>query len=270
MTINLSELWDFGKPELSEQRFRAVLAVASGDEALILQTQIARTYGLRGDFAQAQQILAGLTPQIMAAGLEAQVHYYLESGRTLASAAHLPESQTSENKELASAAYLYAFDLASNGKFDTLAIDALHMMSMVDTAPEQQVEWNRRAIACMKASTQTDAKNWEGSLRNNLGYALHLLGRYEEALVEFKLALAVNAQRGNPETIRIACWMIAWTLRALERLQEALEIQLRLEKECDQAGEPDPYVFEELELLYRALNNGEQASFYADRRKALM
>ncbi len=64
--------------------------------------------------------------------------------------------------------------------------------------------------------------------------------------------------------------MIAWTLRALERLQEALEIQLRLEKECDQAGEPDPYVFEELELLYRALNNGEQASFYADRRKALM
>ena len=43
--------------------------------------------------------------------------------------------------------------------------------------------------------------------------------------------------------------MIAWTLRALGRLNEALEIQPRLEREYDEAGEPDPYVFEELELL---------------------
>jgi len=56
-------------------------------------------------------------------------------------------------------------------------------------------------------------------------------------------------------------------LRAMGRLDEAMEIQLRLERECDDAGEPDPYVFEELELLYQALNDSEKAEFYAARRR---
>ncbi|MGW8227100.1 MAG: hypothetical protein ACWGOY_15265, partial [Anaerolineales bacterium] len=72
------------------------------------------------------------------------------------------------------------------------------------------------------------------------------------------------------ERIRIAYWMIAWTLRSLGQLNEAVEIQLHLEKEWDEAGEPDPYVFEELELLYQALGDEEKAEFYATRRKATM
>jgi hypothetical protein len=120
----------------------------------------------------------------------------------------------------------------------------------------------------MESSSLPEARHWEGSLRNNLGYTLHLLGRYSEALAEFNLALAAHERGGNPQAIRIAYWMVAWTLRALERLGEAVEIQLRLERECDEAGEPDPYVFEELEHLYRALNQPEKAGFYAARRKS--
>ena len=41
MAIDLAPLWDFSKPELSEQRFRAALPGASADDQLILQTQIA-------------------------------------------------------------------------------------------------------------------------------------------------------------------------------------------------------------------------------------
>ncbi|MBE0696369.1 MAG: tetratricopeptide repeat protein, partial [Anaerolineaceae bacterium] len=149
----------------------------------------------------------------------------------------------------------------------SLAIDALHMMTFVDTAPEAQLEWDLKAAAMMQSSSQPEARKWEGSLHNNTGYALHLLGRYEEALVEFKMALAAREREGNPQAVRIAYWMIAWTLRALGRLEEAVEIQLRLEKECDAAGEPDPYVFEELELIYRALNDSERADYYASRQK---
>ena len=58
MALGVSSLWDLGKPELSEQRFRDALASASGDDALVLQTQIARSYGMRKDFARAQEILA--------------------------------------------------------------------------------------------------------------------------------------------------------------------------------------------------------------------
>ena len=39
--IDVAPLWDFARPDVSEQRFRAALATASGDDALILQTQIA-------------------------------------------------------------------------------------------------------------------------------------------------------------------------------------------------------------------------------------
>jgi tetratricopeptide (TPR) repeat protein len=270
LAIDVAKLWDFNKPELSEERFRSVLTTASADDALILQTQIARSYGLRQRFPQAQEILADIESQVQSASVEAQVYYYLELGRTYSSATHPPESQTTEVKELARSAYMRAFELAQKGELDALAIDALHMMTFVDTAPEDQIEWNRKAIALMQSSSQRDAKKWEGSLRNNTGYALHLLGRNEEALAEFKLALAAHERGGNPQKIRIAHWMIAWTLRALGQLNEAIEIQLRLEKEWDEAGEPDPYVFEELELLYQAINNTEKAEFYAARRKAAM
>ena len=270
MTINVSELWDFDKPELSEERFRFALSNASADDALILQTQIARTYGLRRNFSQAQQILADIESQIESAGVEAKVRYYLELGRTYSSATHSPESQTNDAREQARNAYMRATELAQNGKLDDLAIDALHMMAFVDTAPEKQFDWNRQALALMQSSSQQEARKWEGSLHNNTGYALHLLGRYEDALLEFKLALDACEREGNPQKIRIAHWMIAWTLRALGRLNEAIEIQLRLERECDEAGEPDPYVFEELELLYQAINNAEKAEFYATRRKVII
>ena len=268
MSIDLSSLLDFNHPEASEQRLRAALSTATGDEALILQTQIARTYGLRGDFAQARQILADIQPQVQGAGAEAQARYYLELGRTYSSATHPPETQTGEARELARSAYLQAFELAKNGKLDYLAIDALHMLPFVDPAPQEQIEWNRKALAYLHATSQPEARKWAGPLHNNTGYALHLLERYEEALAEFELALAAHQQGGSAQNIRVAHWMIAWTLRSMGRLDEALEIQLRLEKECDEAGEPDPYVFEELEHLYRALGDDKKAAFYASRRAA--
>jgi len=269
MPLDLSALWDFTKPEVSEQRFRTALLTASANDAFILQTQIARTYGLRRDFAHAQMILAAIEPQIPSVGVEAQVRYYLELGRTYASATHPSASQTTAARELARSAYMCAAELAQTGNLDSLAIDALHMMTFVDTAPEEQIVWNQKAMTLMNSSSQEDARRWAGALHNNTGYALHQLGRYEEALSEFNLALAVRERDGNPRAIRIARWMIAWTLRALGHVNEAMAIQLRLEQEWNEAGEPDPYVFEELEQLYRSLNNHEQADYYAARRQAI-
>ena len=267
MNIDIEDLLDYNNPELSEQRFRAAIPTASADDALILQTQIARTYGLRRSFSQAQHILAEIEPQVRNASVEAQVRYFLELGRTYSSATHSPETQTFEVKERARSAFTHGIELAQQGKLDSLAIDAFHMMTFVDTAPEEQLAWNAKAVAIMQSSSQPDAKKWEGALHNNIGYALYLLGRFEDALLEFKLALSAQERDGNPGPIRIAYWMVAWTLRAMGRLDEAMEIQLRLERECDDAGEPDPYVFEELELLYQALNDSEKAEFYAARHR---
>ena len=267
--IDLSPLWNFNKPELSEQRFRAALATANADDALILQTQIARTYGLRGDFTRARETLAAVEPQLPTASAEAKVRYALEFGRTLVSATHPPASQTPQAREQARAVYLGAFEVAKAQQLDALAIDALHMLAFVDTAPADQLKWAREALKVTDASTQPDARKWEAALRNNAGYALHQLGRFDEALAEFKTALMLRQRGTDEEAIREARWMIAWTLRALKRSDEALAIQLRLERECDAAGAPDPYVFEELEALYREKGDTARADRYAAKRKAL-
>jgi tetratricopeptide (TPR) repeat protein len=268
-TIDVAPLWDFAHPELSEQRFRAALATASGDDALILQTQIARTYGLRRDFAQARRVLQSIEPQIAKAGPEARVRYWLETGRSYASAAHPPDSQTPEARERARTAYQSAFQLAKRENLDALSIDALHMMAFVDTAPADQLRYGQQALEIAMSSSQPSARSWEASLRNNVGYALHQLGRYDEALAQFEQAVRLRERGNDAEALRSARWMVAWTLRALGRSREALDMQLRLEQEGEAAGQPDADVFEELELLYREKGDEARAADYARKRKAL-
>jgi tetratricopeptide (TPR) repeat protein len=262
MALDVSSLWDYSKPELSEQRFRDALRTASADDGLILRTQIARSHGLRKDFVRAQEELATIADRVKTASPEAQVRYALELGRTYASATHPPQAQTPESKGAARALYTQAFEAAQKAHLDYLAVDALHMMVCVDTEPQSQIDWNVKAVAYMAGSSQLEAKKWEGPLRNNIGYAEHLLGKYDDALVQFRLSLAAYERDANVRSARIAHWMMAWTLRAQGKIQEAMAIQLRLEREWEQAGEPDPYVFEELEHLYRASNDAAKADHY--------
>lgn len=264
--LDLQALWDFGNPALSEQRFQSALAGATGDAALILQTQIARTYGLRKDFAQARQRLAALAGPIEQAGPEARARYALELGRTLASAKHDPQSLTPEVRDQARGHFQAALDTARSAGLDALAIDAIHMFAFLDTAPADQLKWGEAALEVVSQSHQRDARRWEPSVRNNMGYALHQLGRYDEALVQFEQALALREHAGDAQATRVARWMVGWTLRSVLRLDEALALQLRLESECDAAGAPDPYVFEELEALYQAKGDAARAAHYAQRK----
>ena len=269
MAIDLAPLWNFSDPAASEQRFRAALASARGDDVLILQTQIARTYGLRGNFARAREILDGIEPALHSAGAEVRVRHALELGRSWASATHPDASQTPDAKARARAAYQRAFELAQAAQLDGLAIDALHMLAFVDTAPADQLKWGQRALALVETSPQPAAKAWEASLRNNVGLALHQLGRFDEALAQFQRALVLRERGTDAEATRIAHWMVAWTLRVLGRADDALAIQLQLERECDAARAPDRYVYDELELLYRARGDADRARSYADKRGAL-
>jgi tetratricopeptide (TPR) repeat protein len=267
MAIDINAMWDFSKPALSEERFRAALATAQGDDALILKTQIARSWGIRRDFERARQVLAEVEPALKTAGAEAQVRYWLELGRTHASATHTEAQLSADAKTRARSAYDQALAVARKARLDGLAIDVVHMYAFIDTSPASQLKWADEALALVLASDQRSAKDWEASVRNNRGYALQQLKRYDDALAEFRLALAAREKQGRPRGIRIAHWMIASTLRLMGRLDEARDIQLRLEREWDADKEPDPYVFEELEAIYKAQGNAERAAHYAARLK---
>lgn len=265
MALDIDTLWDYGNPAQSEQRFNAALAGAGTDEQLILRTQIARTHGLRRDFAKAREVLAAVEPALTRASPEAQVRYHLELGRSLASTAHTAADRTPENLARARSAYLRAHELAAAARLDALAIDALHMMAIVDPDPARQLGWNEKAIQLLERSDQVDAKRWEGSLRNNIGVAKRLSGAHEAALAEFRLSRAAYQRSGRTRNVRIADWMIARTYRDQRRYGDALAIQLELERDWDAEGQPDPYVYEELEHLYRALGNEERATYYRDK-----
>jgi hypothetical protein len=266
--LDLHALWDFGNPALSEQRFRQALAQAQGDEALILHTQIARTHSLRKDFGAARSVLRQIEPAIGTAGAEARVRYHLEFGRTFASAAHDPKSLTPEAKAQGRHHFEAALGIARGARLDALAIDAIHMFAFIDTAPADQLKWGQAALEVVLSSTQDSARRWEASVRNNIGVALGQLERHEEALGQYQQALAIRERGINAQATRVAHWMVARTLRSLQRNDEALAIQLRLEREFDAAGQPDPYVFEELEALYRARGDANKAEHYKARRAA--
>lgn len=267
MALNINALWDYSKPDVTEQRFLAALDGASEDEKLLLQTQIARTYGIRRNFSRAREVLSSVEPKLHRASHEVRVRYFLELGRTYASTTHPEDTRTPESLEAARTNFLHAHELAADARLDFLAIDALHMMPCVDSEPARQLEWNEKAVTYMERSDQADAKGWEGSLRNNIGYAKHLKGEYEAALAEFQLSRAAHERTGRIRNVRIADWMIAWTYRAQKRYVQALAIQLELERAWDVDGEPDPYVFEELEHIYRALGDEPRAQHYGGKFK---
>lgn len=260
MAVEPLDLWQFDNPAASLAAFQSAQESANELDWSILQTQVARAKGMLGDFEAARAALSEVN--LENSGEEVQVRYWLELGRTHCSPKHKMDARTAEAKATARNCYERAFELAQSARLDYLAIDALHMMTVVDDAPDDQLQWNLRAIAYMEASNEPLSKRWAGSLYNNTGYALALAGRHEEAESVLRKALEEREKQGNASQVRIAKWMIAWNLRLSGENDAALTMQLALEKECDEAGAPDPYVYDELELLYQAQDRHDVANSY--------
>lgn len=258
--VDVDSMWRYDDPAASEQRFReAIEAGAKGDDALVLRTQIARTYSLRNRFDDAHAELDRLAPALTTAGPEPQVRALLERGRTLRSA----------NDPAGARPYFeQALAIARPASLAALEADALHMIALVEPSPEGRVMWNRRVVELAASSSDPAVQAWSAPALNNLGVELNAQGRHEEALAVLREAQTAYEARGKPASIRIARWMVAHTLRLLTRRDEALAMQLQLERDNEVAGEPDPYVFEELALLYDALGDGERASRYRQRQQA--
>ena len=252
--MDVTPLWNFADPAASEAAFRAALATTKDrDDMLILQTQIARTFGLRSRFAEAHALLDEIEPRLAAAGPEPRVRYLLERGRAFRSAGQV-ERARSLLEEAASA--------AASARLDGLRIDALHMAALLLPTPAEQLRANERALEAALASTDPAARRWEASLANNIGMSLHELDRNEEALTSFRRALAARQRLGQERESRVARWMIDWTLRLLERHDEALADLRRLETELAQVGETDAFVFEEIAENLESLGRRDEARPY--------
>ncbi|MCU0765111.1 MAG: tetratricopeptide repeat protein [Burkholderiaceae bacterium] len=250
--MDIDSYWEYGNPVASEARFRGLLGEVHGDERLEVQTQIARTYSLRRDFAQAHRLLDEVEPRLAGAGAAPRVRYLLERGRTFNSAGE---------KDLAKPLFVEAWQVATAAGLEGLAVDAAHMVPIVVGGAEG-AEWTKRGVELARRSNDPKARAMLPALLNNHAWNLHDEGRYAEALSVFREAQTAWLATGRQPQGRIARWSVARCLRSLGRFDEALSIQRALEQEWAVAGAADGYVFEELAELLDATGRPDEAKPY--------
>ncbi len=274
---DLGELWNFNDPAGTRTRFQELLpdAEKSGDRSYHLQvlTQIARTHSLEAHFDEAIEMLDRVDRAIESAEREepesaggdrftlVRVRSLLERGRTL---------NSSGDKAGALPLFRDSYAMARKNGLDFFAVDAAHMVAIAEKGPDEKRRWNMVGIEVAEASSEPRARGWLGSLYNNMGWDYHDGSEYEKALDMFQKALVERKEKGDPESIGIARWSIARSYRSLERIDEALEIQLDLFDRSEKSGNDDGYVYEELGELY--LLNGEEkkaAPFFARAHEVL-
>ncbi len=260
----LDDLWDFDDPAASGARFRAAIDVAEADgdrtAADEARTQLARSLGLREQFDEAHEILDQVDADHPADD-RVRVRSHLERGRLLRSSGDAAASVMPFER---------AWELAGTIGEDGLAVDAAHMLALVD-APPGEATWHERALDLAHTSPDPAARRWRGSLWNNIGWARFQAGDLAGALAAFETALAARREQGRAKETRVAEWCVARCLRALGRPTEALAIQERLARETAAAGEPeDGYVAEEIGECLLTMDRGNEARPHFARAAALL
>jgi tetratricopeptide (TPR) repeat protein len=255
MAEQIEQLWDFDNPARSRERFLAAAQHASGDELVMLLSQVARTYGLEREFDLARGVLAELEPLVAGVGPEARARYLLEVGRAWVSATHDPESLADDDRDTSLSVFDQAAREAELAGHDGLLVDALHMAAAVPQDAGERIRLAERAVAVADASDQEAGRRWRPSVLHNLGYELASAGRHAEADATLRAALEARTTDDDPAATRATRWMLAWNLRLMGDIDTALALQEQLQAACEAAGKPDPFVDEEIALLRAARGN---------------
>ena len=260
VAADIDALWDYAKPAESEARFREALKTETGDAALEIETQIARTFSMRRDFVRANSTLDAVAARTSGnTAPRVRIRYLLERGRTLNSSGQF---------EKAKPLFSDAFQLAQRENEVLLAIDAAHMFGFSKNLDEA-MSWNQVAMRLALASELPRAIRWRASIANNMGSTERERGNLDAAARHFDAALKALQANGTPLQVRMAWWQVANVKRLQGKLDDALAIQLRLEQEMLAAKEPDEYVYEELAALNTALMRPDEAAKYTEKQNSL-
>jgi tetratricopeptide (TPR) repeat protein len=257
----LDALWDFDKPALSEERFRAELAKwpTASAEAQEIRTQVARTLGLQRKFADANAMLDGVEADLRLPK-HVRVRYLLERGRAF---------NSSGAPQRGVPLFAEALREAESDQDDYYAVDAAHMLGIAAPAAER-LGWNLKALALAEAASDPRARGWRASLYNNIGWTYFDVGDPKTALDYWRKALVARETMGNAASIRIAKWTVGRGLRGVGRLDDAEAAQKNLAAEFDRIGEADGYVYEELAEIALARGDAKAARPWAAKAHAAL
>lgn len=232
--------WDFADAPGSMARFIALLDQSPFDRDRGLRaevlSQVARCLGLQRRFEDAHAVLAQAIDLLPTVESRAGVRVLLERGRL---------DNTATRPGRGRADFTRAWDIAGRIHESALAVDAAHMLAIIETGAAVD-EWNQRALELARQSTDPDARRWIASIANNMGWARFDCRQFHEAIEHFQIALTEREAQAKPDNILIARWCIARSRRALGEIDAALAEQRALLDAHQQAGTVDGYVHEEL------------------------
>jgi tetratricopeptide (TPR) repeat protein len=255
--FDFDALWDYENPEVTEQKFQKLLEKSSitidKHHYCQLMTQIARAQSLQQKFELANRTLDE-TLQAMGDMMSVTfVRYLLERGRVY---------NSSGDRIRARSFFLEAWAMGNRLQADFYAIDAAHMMAIVEE-PQKQLDWNLLALNRVEETSDERARQWLGALYNNIGWTYHEKGDFQTALEYFQKGVAYRETQNNPRPLFIAKWCVARALRSLNKTEDALAIQRDLLSELRHNGvSSEGFVYEELGECLLNLERSDEAKTY--------
>lgn len=261
---DIDSLWNYDDLTSSEINFQSVVSVArlpgSVDYRAELFTQMARCLTLQRRFDEGHAALDEVDRLLSDRTPKAKIRYLLERGRIWNDTGRMIDAALDFER---------AFHLASAEGRDALAVDAAHMLGMMQPYADA-ARWNQRAIAIAEASGEPRARRWTGTLYISLGWNYQQLGRYSDAERAFASAVPALEQIDHPGGVRAARLCMVKNRRLLGDPGGALPLQQRLLTEIQAAGEPEGYVFEEIAECLLALGKVDEAKPYFARAYATL
>ncbi len=222
--MSLDSLWDFDRPEVSESRFREALADASGEEGLVLRTQLARSLGLQNSFDECSAELDSVDAAVASADPAVtplvRIHLALERGRQLRSSGQGEQSDPRARRWIGSVANNLGWTLHEAGRFDDAQIQFVRALRAREEQGEAEPirigRWTvARGLRSLGRHEEALAIQWElratgpedGYVEEELAEVLLALGRTEEAGPHFARAyalLSADAWLAESEPDRLA------------------------------------------------------------------
>jgi tetratricopeptide (TPR) repeat protein len=264
---DIDGFWDFGDLKHTESNIRARLPADASSwtpESLEALTQLGRLQGLQDDLVQSRATLDQARTRISEikgeGRLRPEIRVLLETGRMLCLSMTPSKAQPYFNE---------AWELATGSHAAFFAIDAALMLS-ISQPPKSKNEWLVKAMSLAKDPKSEQGHLWLAQLYTMEGWHFFDLHQFDKALESFEKALAQPRQAGDQKKYFVNRWCRARALRAVNRAQEAYEIQQSLLGESTEAGSNNGHVYLELAECLQALNRHEEAkAFFESAHKEL-
>jgi tetratricopeptide (TPR) repeat protein len=235
------------------------------ERAAEVMTQIARARSLKGKTREAELALDRADQLLASRGnapraTKPTLRILLERGRLDV----LKKTPSSARRF-----FLEAFEIASTSGELFFAIDAARMMSLIET-PKLRSTWTRRALDLAEGSGDARARAWLGTLYTAMAWHFFGLLQLPNAFELFEKAAAFFDAEGARRKAIVARCARARTLRAMHRVDEALEAQQKLLVDLKTHGEENGLVYEEIAECLQALRRVDEAQPYFARAYNLL